>query len=143
MRRMLLLLVMAVLPLSTPAAAQAGSRAPAVVVISSDSQAGDTPFRIARFAGKAPRDVILLSPGADAAILTRAVEALLAARRQTGGHANTDAMLRVRPRSGATRRPPANLPWAARVVEDVRAAAPREVPGIGKVRAVQIWLPTY
>lgn len=138
-----ILLVAAVLGAALPwrdAAAQEprGSRArvPALVAISPELHGTEARFRLARFGGDAPRDVILLAPDADAAVLTHAVEALLAVRRHSGDAAASDAMLRTpeRPRARV-------LPWAARVLQDVRAAAPRQIPGVGRLPAVQIWLP--
>lgn len=118
-------------------AQEARARVPAWVAISPETEGSANPFRLARFAGRAPQDVILLAPGADAATLTQAVEALLAARRAGGDETTSDALLRV-PQAGPRMR---ELPWAARVLTDARAAAPREIPGIGRVRAVRIWLP--
>ena len=118
--------------------AQAASRArvPAWVAISPEMDEA-VPFRLARFAGRAPHDVILLAPHADAATLTQAVEALLAARRTGGDTPASDALLRVRQPVQDAR----VLPWAARVLQDVQAAEPRQLPGVGRVRAVRIWLP--
>lgn len=110
-------------------------RVPAWVVISPELEW--TGFRLARFAGNAPHDVILLAPNADAATLTEAVEALLAARREAGDIPAADALLRAQ-RTAQTSR---ILPWAGRVLQDARAAPPRQVPGVGRVRAVRIWLP--
>ncbi|HEX6367972.1 MAG TPA: hypothetical protein VF006_03500 [Longimicrobium sp.] len=121
----------------TDAAAQGPrARVPALVAISPELQGTEAPFRLARFGGSAPRDVILLAPDADATVLTQAVEALLAVRRHSGDAATSDAMLRMRehPRARV-------LPWATRVLQDVRTAAPRQIPGVGRLRAVQIWLP--
>jgi hypothetical protein len=146
MRNLLpLLLAAAVLQLSAlPGAAQSTSpapRTPALVAIAPELREAEMPFRIARLAGNSPRDVILLAPEADARALTSAIEALLATRRQTGELASAGDVLRVRPTSAARRSRPV-LPWAERVLQDARAAAPREVPGIGRLRAVQIWLPS-
>jgi hypothetical protein len=142
MRNVLLLLVAAVLPISalsaTAQSTRPAPRTPALVALSPDLRGAETPFRLARFGGNSPRDVILLAPDADASVLTQAVEALMVVRRQSGDDAA---------RVGATfraRRPqqrPRVLPWAARVLQDVRSAAPREIPGVGRVRSVQIWLP--
>lgn len=114
----------------------ARARVPALVAISPELQGKETPFRLARFGGNSPRDVILLAPDADASVLTQAVEALLVVRRQSGDTAGGNGMLRVQ----QSQRPRV-LPWAARVLHDVRGAAPREIPGVGRLRAVQIWLP--
>lgn len=118
----------------TPAPARA--RVPALVAISPDLQGAETPFRLARFGGNSPRDVILIAPDADAAVLTQAVEALMVVRRQSGDAASASATFRVQQPQRAR-----VLPWAARVLQDVRNAAPRAIPGVGRMRAVQIWLP--
>lgn len=138
---LLLTLIMAVLPHSEceaqAATGAARARVPALVAISPELQDAATPFRLARFGGNSPRDVILLAPDADASVLTQAVEALMVVRRQSGDATSTSAAFRVQ----QAPRPRAPLPWAARVLEDVRNAAPREIPGVGRLRARQIWLP--
>jgi hypothetical protein len=144
MRKILLLILVALTPAAVAAehciAQQAEGtrpRVPAWVAIDPELKGTETRFRLARFAGSTPRDVILLQPDADATTLTQAVEALLAARRAGGDTPSSDALLRVRqPHHGAR-----VLPWAGRVLYDVRAAATRQIPGVGRVRAVQIWLP--
>jgi hypothetical protein len=143
MRKLICLLMfaadLAALPWSVSAAQQTQGvrgRVPTLVAISPDLEGAETRFRLARFAGNAPRDVILLAPDADAATLTQAVEALLAVRRQSGDAATTNALLRTRDPQRAR-----VLPWAARVVRDARAAPLRHIPGVGRLRAVQIWLP--
>jgi hypothetical protein len=143
MRNLLFLLVAALLPLSASTAVAQSTRpaprAPALVALSPDLRGAETPFRLVRFGGNSPRDVILLAPDADASIFTQAVEALMAVRRQSGEDASrVSATFRAR----RTQRRPRVLPWAERVLRDVRGAAPREVPGVGRVRAVQIWLPS-
>jgi hypothetical protein len=119
----------------TPPAPRA--RVPALVAISPELQSTDTPFRLVRFGGNSPRDVILLAPDADATVFTQAVEALMTLRRQSGNVAASSATFRGRQPQRAR-----VLPWAARVLRDVRYAAPRAIPGIGRVRALQIWLPS-
>jgi hypothetical protein len=103
MRKLVCLLMfaagLAALPWSVSAAQQtqgARGRVPTLVAISPDLQGAETRFRLARFGGNAPRDVILLAPDADAATLTQAVEALLAVRRQSGDVPTLNAMLRTR-----------------------------------------------
>ncbi|HEX8320050.1 hypothetical protein [Longimicrobium sp.] len=139
-RALLLAVAVAVVPQSFCMAQQAHgtaqARVPALVAISPELQGAETPFRLERFGGRSPQDVILLAPDADAATLTQAVEALMAVRRATGDAASGSATFRVQQ---AQR--PRVLPWAARVLQDVRGAAPRAIPGIGRLRAVQIWLP--
>jgi hypothetical protein len=143
MRNLQLLLVAAVLPLfAAPAAAQSSTRpaprTPALVALSPDLQGAEMPFRLARFGGNSPRDVILLAPDADASELTQAVQALMVVRRHSGDDVpRVSATFRAR----HPQQRPRVLPWAARVLQDVRSAAPREIPGVGRVRAVQIWLP--
>jgi hypothetical protein len=96
------------------------------------------PYRILRFGrSDAKQDVILLGTAADAATLSRAIEALLAVRRAAGDVPESDAQMRVR--SGLSRRPV--LPWAGRVLRDLSEAEPRHVPRVGQLRAVRIWLP--
>lgn len=138
---LMLAVVTATFPLSFCHAQQAQAspraRVPALVAISPELHGADIPFRLSRFGGSAPRDVILLSPDADAAVLTQAVEALMVVRQQSGDAAVSTATFRV-PRPQHSR----VLPWAARVLQDLRTATPRGIPGVGRVKAVQIWLPS-
>lgn len=137
----LVLAIGAAASLAPAESARGQERTPALVAIQPRLQGETDQFRIARFAGASPRYVILLAPGADAAVFTRAVQALRSTQRAADPR-GSDAMLRMRhaPRSGP-RQPGPILPWADRVLQDVRAAAPRHVPGVGSVRAVRIWLP--
>jgi len=86
-----------------------------------------------------PLDVILLQSAADARQLSSAVYDLLTVRQVSGDTADAPSRMRVRARQRTTPRPV--LPWAARVMAHLRQAEPRQIPGIGTVRAVQIWLP--
>jgi hypothetical protein len=98
------------------------------------------PFVVVRRASAAPRDVILLPAGADARLLSEAVQTLLVARQAGGDTASAAATLRVRPQRGRSSERPV-LPWAQRVLNDLRRAAARPVDGVGTVPAVEIWLP--
>ena len=130
---------------SAPAAQQPANRQPrrvsATVVLVDSLTQPDAPFVIVRRPGSTPADLILLRSGADAAQLSEAVRGLLTARQANGDFAPTAAIFRVRPhqRAGAIARPA--FPWAPRVLNDLRRAEPREISGVGRVRAVQIWLP--
>lgn len=126
----------------TPPAGRAPGRVPALVAIADSTPGGAEGFLIVRIAGSAPLDVILLGPDADPVVLTRAVEALLAARRQTGNLAASSSLLRSsgssnRPSPGGTRA----VRWGQRVLSDARAARYHAIPGVGRVRSVRIWLP--
>jgi hypothetical protein len=115
-----------------------GSRAPALVAVV-DTLPHDAPrFRIVR---DPARDVILIPPDAGPELLTMAVETLGLARSQPQ---RSQMILRVRG-SGAAAAANASrrrvLPWAASVLADLRDAREQHVPGVGRVRAVQIWLP--
>jgi hypothetical protein len=117
------------------------TRVPVTVALVDRLPAPDAPFVILRRPDATPADVILLPRDADASVLTDAVRALLLARRNTGGDvAATPAVLRARFRSsGGGGRP--LLPWAPRVLNDLRRAPISELVGVGPVRSVQIWLP--
>lgn len=121
---------------------RAPGRVPALVAIADSTPGGAEGFLIVRIAGSAPLDVILLGPNADPGVLTRAVEALLAARRQTGNLAASSSLLRS---SGSSHRPYAGgaraVPWGERVLSDARAAPSHVIPGVGRVRSVRIWIP--
>lgn len=98
-------------------------------------------FRIVRLAGESVRDVVLLPPDAHSDLLAEAVETLrmVWTRDGAGGAAEGGAMFRRVPRT-AQPRPRRVPPWSARVLHDLREARPRQVPGVGRVRTVQIWL---
>lgn len=117
------------------------TRVPVTVALVDRLPAPDAPFVILRRTNATPADVILLPRDADASVLTDAVRALLLARRNAGGDvAAAPAVLRARFRSsGGNGRP--LLPWAPRVLNDLRRANVRELAGVGPVKAVQIWLP--
>lgn len=123
----------------TPTAPRAPTRVPAAVALTDSLPVPGAPYLILRNPGGSRRDVILLPTGADAALLSDAVRTLLAARQAGGDTAAETATLRLRPRSGIP--PRRGFPWAARVMADVRRAAPGPVPGVGSARAVEIWLP--
>lgn len=114
------------------------SRVPVTVAMVERLPYPDAPFIIVREASGG--DFILLPQNADAAVLTDAVNAMLLARQRGGDRARADAVLRVRaPERARGARP---LPWAARVLADVRTAPPRPVPRVGVAPAIQIWLPS-
>jgi hypothetical protein len=87
-----------------------------------------------------PHDLILLRRDAGTAELSAAVRTLIVARQQGGDNPGRSVVLRVR-RTPATppRRP---LPWAQRVLNDLRLAQPIDVQGVGTRPAVEIWLPS-
>lgn len=141
-RKFLAGLTVVVLVLASPAegAAQPGiRRVPVWVAIAPAWNAGDgVQFRLLRFGPANPADdVIFLAPGADSTVLTEAIHALVAVRRETGDWTASDANLRVRGSFTRDR----SLPWASRVLQDARASRPRQVPRVGNVQAVRIWLP--
>jgi hypothetical protein len=113
-----------------------------VTIVLMDTTAQVPGYRILRRADEAPYDVILLRGRADAVTLSDAVSDLLLVRMAQGDTATSTAPVRVRRAradAGAQRVP--RFPWAERVVNDLWRAEPREVQGIGTVRAVEIWLP--
>lgn len=131
--------------LAVPVGAQPGhgssrapSRVPVTVALVEHLPYPEAPFVILR--QSIGRDYILLPAQADAALLTEAVNALLLARTRGGDSAAVDAVLRVRApqRRAGARRP---LPWAARVLADLRRAPRFNVPSVGEAPALQIWLP--
>lgn len=116
-------------------------RVPALIVMIDSIQQPDAPYVIMRRPGNTTADLIVLRVDADANQLSEAVRGLLTARVADGDVPQVAATFRVRPHQvtrAATR--PA-LPWAARVVNDLRRAPVREISGVGRARSVQIWLP--
>lgn len=117
------------------------TRVPVSLALVDSARTGDAPYRILRRADVAPHDVILLRSGSDAAVLSEAVGNLLLIRAQTGDTARVNGVMRVQRARGAPGRAPRVLPWAGRVLNDLQLAPAREVPGVGSVPAVEIWLP--
>jgi hypothetical protein len=111
-----------------------------VVLLDSITQPG-APFVLVRRPGATPADLILVHSEIGAAQLSDAIRGLLTARQANGDFPNAAARFRVRPqsRTAAVARPA--FPWAQRVLNDLRRAEPREIHGVGRVRAVEIWLP--
>jgi hypothetical protein len=115
----------------------APTRIPVTVAMVDELPAAQAPFALLRRTEAEGGDVILLPAAASPDLLSEAVRALLTVRRHQGDHAAQGGTLRVTAR---TSRPPA-LPWAARVLGDVRRTAPQSVAGVGTARSVVIWLP--
>jgi hypothetical protein len=138
-------LVIGCLALTTAAAQQSATRrpqrVPATIVLTDFINQRDASWVIVRRPGGVPADVILLRSGASVDELSEAIRGLMTARYANGDVAPAAATFRVRPRTraGADARPA--LPWAPRVLNDLRRAQLREVSGFGRVRAVEIWLP--
>ena len=99
--------------------------------------AAQHPFALLRRTAAEGGDVILLPAGADADQLSDAVRALLAVRSRQGDEAAERGILRVT--APGSRRPA--LPWAARVLGDLRRTPPQALAGVGTARSVVIWLP--
>jgi hypothetical protein len=131
---------------SVPAGGQAASapgaptRVPVTVVLVERLPVAGAPFVVQRRPGAAQQDVILLPAGGGAELFSEAVQMLLVARQAGGDTPVTAATMRVRPQRGRNA-PRRVLPWAHRVLNDLRRAEARPVEGIGNVQAVEIWLP--
>jgi len=124
---------------SSPAGAVNRQPRVPVTVVLQDTSAPAPSFRILRRVDQNPLDVIVLSGPADGETLSDAVRNLLMVRQIAGDTAAAAGQVRVRRSAApASQRP---YPWAARVVNDLRAAPPQAVAGIGIVRAVEIWFP--
>ena len=124
------------------AAQRAGERAPTrvplTVVLVSELPRPGAAYEIQRRPTGSDLDVILLLDTATPEQLSEAVRGVLTARQAGGDTATRAGTFRVRPHRSTAR---TALPWAARVLTDLRAAHVRQVPGVGRVRAVRIWLP--
>lgn len=131
--------VLALLSSSTVVDGQAAKRVAATVALA-DGPLEGARFLVKRFPGAPNSDVILLAPDATAAELSSAVRTLLVVRQREGDSPRIKRTLRIRPGSSPVIAQ-APLPWAARVLDDASRSARVAVPGVGSVRAVQIWLP--
>jgi hypothetical protein len=117
------------------------TRVPVTIVEVERVPKGNAAFMIQRRSDGAPRDVILLRAGANASELSEAIRTLLMVRQATGDTASTTATFRARPPGGQHPRERAPLPWVGRVLSNLHNSEVREVPGHGRAKAVQIWLP--
>jgi hypothetical protein len=117
---------------------RAQSRAPVLLAVV-DTLPDTVPrFRIIRLPGESAREAVLLPSDAGPELLTQAVEAL----RRVWAHdrgLQPGEMLRLNGGKAETHKR-RTFPWAGRVLQDLREAHPRRIPGVGYVRAVQIWL---
>lgn len=120
---------------------QSPARVP-VLLASVDSLTDTAPrFRLVRLAGESVRDVVLLPPDANPDLLAEALETLRMVWARGGAAGTPDAGVMFRRVPGTTQPRPRRVPpWSDRVLHDLREARPRQVPGIGHVRTVQIWL---
>jgi hypothetical protein len=98
-------------------------------------------FVVQRRADLTPADLILVRVGTNPAEVSDAIRTLITARQASGDLPATTATIRMRPqqRTQSGRR---EFPWSPRVLADLRRAPPRTIPGVGNVRAVDIWLPS-
>lgn len=122
--------------------APAGSRptrVPVLIALVDSIPETNAQFVVRRGSGPRRRDVILLRSGASEQDLSNAVRVLLVARRIGGDSVSRSATVRVRPRQEQRER--REFPWVGRVWTDLQVAQRTDVPGVGRVRAVQIWLP--
>lgn len=143
LKRTSLLSVLCLFGISTSILAQrvaaAKSRVPVTLVIS-DQTVETGASIIKRFAGSEPKDVILLRSGASSADLSEAIRGLLLTRQVSGDLPTATGSFRIRAKQ-STSVPRKDFPWAARVLRDLTNASSRDLAGIGRVRAVEVWLP--
>jgi hypothetical protein len=115
-------------------------RIPMTVALVAQLPRAGEPFAVLRRMDAAPHDVILIPESATAELLSDAIQTLVVARQASGDLPGFTGYVRTKPHGQqATHR--RTLPWAGRVLGDVRKAEPAELTGIGRVRSVQIWLP--
>lgn len=78
-------------------------------------------------------------------MLSRAIMDLAVIRAESGDTVRKgvtpSATMRVRPSQDTPPHAPRELPWAQRVLDDLRGARRRDIPGVGTFPAVEIWLP--
>ncbi len=137
---LLLLSLLALGPGTRAATAQQPRRVAATVVLLDSITQPGAPFVLVRRPGAVPADLILVHSAIGAAQLSDAIRGLLTARQAGGDFPRAAATFRVRPQQRTAAARPA-YPWAQRVLNDLRRSEPREIPGVGRVRAVEIWLP--
>lgn len=121
---------------------QSAARSPVLIAVVDTLPDTAPRFRVVRAAGESRREMLLLPADATPDLLTAALETLRVLWAGGGDDASVavgGAMFR-RATASAENRPVRVLPWADRVLRDLRETHPRHVPGVGHVRAVQIWL---
>lgn len=114
-------------------------RVPVIIAFVDTLYAGAGDYVILR-GGDVGRDVILLRPSADAATFSDAVRRVMLIRTVHGESGGNPHLVRSR-RAAGVNRPSRPLPWATRVLDDLRKSTPREVASLGVVPAMEIWLP--
>lgn len=119
---------------------RAPTRVPVTIALVEGALPENEAWVVQRRPGASPGDVILLRSTVDAGQLAEAVRTLLAVRQADGDRPTVGRTLRIRPQQ-RQRGAPREIPWIPRVWADLRRAEPREVAGVGTVRAVDIWLP--
>ncbi|MBA3579031.1 MAG: hypothetical protein H0W42_03500 [Gemmatimonadaceae bacterium] len=112
-----------------------------MTVVLSESRVAGSRFVVQRNPRAARRDVVVLAPDASADEFADAVRTLLTVRQREGDVPASKQTLRIRPNQASTRQRPA-YPWAARVLADLRRSDRVEIEGVGRARAIQIWLPS-
>lgn len=117
------------------------TRVPLTITLVRELPHPGTSYEIQRRTSGDERDVVLLLHSATPEQLSEAIRGVMTARLAGGDSAAQAATLRVRPHSSSSPGTHAPLPWALRVLADLRAAPMRNVPGVGRVQAVRIWLP--
>jgi hypothetical protein len=142
MFRLLLLLLSVFGPLFAGPAVSAQQDRPRVPVLLAivDTLPDTQPrFRIVQLADTSAPYVVLLPRDASPELLSEAVVALRLVWATSGSETRSAVFRTAAPASTQTR-PRRVLPWGNRVLQDLRAARARQIPGIGHVRAVRIWL---
>ncbi|HEX9939445.1 MAG TPA: hypothetical protein VGB15_20045 [Longimicrobium sp.] len=143
-RAVLAVVLVAAVSAARDVSAQSGIRArrprvPVTIAFVDTLHAGAGDYVILR-GGDGGRDVILLRPSADAATFSDAVRSVMLIRTVRGEPGGNPHLVRTRGAAGGNR-PSRPLPWATRVLDDLRKSTPREVASLGMVPAMEIWLP--
>jgi len=114
-------------------------RVAVTIVLTNKLPQGTTGAAILRRHSVVPHDVILLAePGADANQLSAALFTLAATREVMGDTASADATVRVPSSAGPQAWARRETPRAGRTLDRLRVASPREVAGVGTVRAYDV-----
>lgn len=140
--------LLAASPLAAQQTKQQGrsARVPATIVLADSFPYPGTNAVIIRRRGDAtdrarPDIIVLRGSTATTQELSDAIVNLLSVRGGLGDTASSSRILRVHPHPGVSEaKPKAVLPWAQRVLADLRIAPERQIAGVGRVRAVDIWL---
>jgi len=118
------------------------SRVPVTVAVVDHLPDPNIPFSVQR-RSRAPHNMILLGSKSTARDLSAAISQYLLAHQAMADGISVPAETGIRIRGhGTPSVSTSEIPWAERVFNDLKRADQVEIPGLGRVAALVIWLPS-